>query len=92
MRIIQSSVDDGAAKGIQMPTSKSIVAALSAAISGMERIKVLEETLLRLRADIEPLAAQIICPKENTFSRQLALIDAALLKAGPLGAGIEVKA
>lgn len=27
---------------------------------------------------IEPMARQIICPKENTFTRQLKLIDAAL--------------
>lgn len=32
--------------------------------------------LLRLREEVEPLAAQIICPKDNVFSRMISAIDA----------------
>jgi hypothetical protein len=48
------------------------------------------KALKKLRRAIAPLAAQIICPKDNVLSKQLAIIDAAILKSGPLGMESEV--
>jgi hypothetical protein len=38
----------------------------------------LAEALKQLRKEIEPMAAQIICPRDNTFTRQLQTIDKVL--------------
>lgn len=43
--------------------------------------------LKALREEIAPVAAQIICPKDNTFSRQVALIDRLLGSDGLMGGG-----
>jgi len=40
----------------------------------------LVDALEKLRKEIAPMAAQIICPKDNTFTRQLSVIADALAK------------
>ena len=43
------------------------------------------EAFSQLREEIAPLARQIICPSDNTFSRQLRLIDKQLAASGKEG-------
>lgn len=45
-----------------------------------EQVKTLLLALKKLRSEIEPMAAQIICPKDNTFTRQLAVIESSILE------------
>lgn len=78
-RIVQSSVTEGEGKDICMSQTAEIVKALADAIKSLQREEKMRDSLSQLREEIAPLAAQIISPKDNTLSRQLALIDSMLL-------------